>query len=580
MFEKENFSLMSKKISKKIEKKEKLSSLVIGDFHFKVSNVQDTDLMTIEIIKIAEEIKPDYIVCLGDTLDRHESIHVTPLENAIKILDALRKIAPLYILIGNHDRPNNSNFLTTEHPFTAVKHWENTYIADNCIEQTIKDRLFLFVPYVPPGRLHEALSFHFSCKERYIGSRDMIMSLVELITDKSKNNSKKTTKNIKNTSKVDSKIDSKVDDQTGQDKKGKKLVITKISKNEKLKAVKKGKETDKKSSKGRKNMKESDNSDDIKKDESENDVVIIDKDKDDDSDEEIKKDNDNEDKKEDEDEDDKKEEEMKIPNYKGMEFEDIFDDLLAETKEIMINDDILPIKRNLFDKYHEKLLHLIFDDLLKPYTAIYAHQEIRHAKMGAIISQDGDVWFPNWPYMISGHVHDYDQLCPNMLYTGTPIQHAYGDRDDKTISLVEWSDDIEKADEDVAEAMLNAYEGIKHKRININVPKKILIKITCEQAKTYKAPPNKQIKLEVSGTSAEIKSIIKHSNIKELTLQNVKIVYKDISILNTEEIAQKQLLCQGLKYSERLYKEIENDPRLLKMYNSIFHTQTPTKKSK
>jgi len=68
-------------------------------------------------------------------------------------------------------------------------------------------------------------------------------------------------------------------------------------------------------------------------------------------------------------------------------------------------------------------------------TCYFAHQEIIGAKMGAIVSKEGDVWPAENSLMISGHIHDYDMLQPNMIYTGTPLMHGVGDKDDKTVSM-------------------------------------------------------------------------------------------------------------------------------------------------
>lgn len=135
----------------------KLTCLVIGDPHFKVTEMKASIAMGKEILRIATEQQPDFIVCLGDTLDRHETIHTDPLCEAVSWLLQLKKIAPVYLLIGNHDRPNNSDFLSSRHPFTAIKEWPGIVVVDQVMVQEIKGQPFFFVPYVPPGRLQEAL---------------------------------------------------------------------------------------------------------------------------------------------------------------------------------------------------------------------------------------------------------------------------------------------------------------------------------------------------------------------------------------------------------------------------------------
>lgn len=131
--------------------------LVIGDPHFKVSNTKDTDLMVEKILELAKKVDPDLIVNLGDTLDRHETIHVSPLKRATGFMNQLRQIAYTVLIIGNHDRPNNSVFLTDDHPFNGMKEWANFLVVDKPEQLMLGEHKLLFVPYVPPGRFLEAL---------------------------------------------------------------------------------------------------------------------------------------------------------------------------------------------------------------------------------------------------------------------------------------------------------------------------------------------------------------------------------------------------------------------------------------
>lgn len=136
--------------------------LVIGDPHFKITEMIASCEMGNAIVKIAQHEKPDFIVCLGDTLDRHETIHSNPLTVATKWLADLTEVAKVYLLIGNHDRPNNSDFLSDEHPFVALKWWDSSRmcVVDKVVIDLIHDTPFFFVPYVPPGRFEEALQTH------------------------------------------------------------------------------------------------------------------------------------------------------------------------------------------------------------------------------------------------------------------------------------------------------------------------------------------------------------------------------------------------------------------------------------
>jgi DNA repair exonuclease SbcCD nuclease subunit len=129
--------------------------LLIGDLHFKVGNKDETDGCCQAILEHLAENEYRFIVVLGDVLDTHEKIHVSPLMRATKFIHAISKYSQAFVLVGNHDRPNNSIFLTDESSLFHLKFLKNI----NLVYTTAltKDG-FLFVPYVEPGRFMEALA--------------------------------------------------------------------------------------------------------------------------------------------------------------------------------------------------------------------------------------------------------------------------------------------------------------------------------------------------------------------------------------------------------------------------------------
>lgn len=132
--------------------------LCIGDPHFQDSNMKDVYVLVDKIIKYAEKMKPTFIVVLGDILHTHEKISVTPFKTATNFLLKLTEISPTYLLIGNHDYKNNSQFLTDNHAFNSLKQWKNMYVVDNVIMHEYDKCKFIFSPYVPVGRFLEALN--------------------------------------------------------------------------------------------------------------------------------------------------------------------------------------------------------------------------------------------------------------------------------------------------------------------------------------------------------------------------------------------------------------------------------------
>ena len=131
--------------------------LCIGDPHYKKNNIVETKNMENRILSYAKKNKPDMIVVLGDILNDFENVTSPVLCRSILFLRKLRKISRLYVIIGNHDRINNQEYLTDIHGFTALKEWKNTYVVDKPIFHEYKGCKFLFVPYVPNGTLLETL---------------------------------------------------------------------------------------------------------------------------------------------------------------------------------------------------------------------------------------------------------------------------------------------------------------------------------------------------------------------------------------------------------------------------------------
>lgn len=334
-----------------------ITALVIGDPHFKIANVRETDAMVDAIVQVAIDKQPDIIVVLGDVLDRHEVIHVSPLTRAINFLASLMVIAPTYVLIGNHDLKNNRQFLSDEHPFSALKYWgPNLIVVDTTTMVTLKGKILTLVPYVPPGRFEEALNM---CS--------------------------------------------------------------------------------------------------------------------------------------------------------GWEAS----------------------------------------------TCIFGHQEFKGAQMGAIISTEGDDWSLANPYVVTGHIHDYQEPQPNILYTGTPIQHAFGDRHDKTISYFTFDSPNQRT----------------HERIDLKLPRKHIIRLTCANVSTYIPDPNCELKIIIRGTSGELKAIKTHVNVVLWKSEGHRIMYKDLPL---EQTSEQLIDLPGAvghapeRFSSVLYGRISGVPSLVTLYTKIF----------
>lgn len=148
--------------------------LLIGDLHFKKDNLDVMSNVCKEILQIVDKYNPDLIVSLGDTLDTHERLYLPALTDATKFYVEISKKCELVVLIGNHDRQNNSDFLSEIHPFIGLKGHHNITIVDTTIWD--KEKNFIYVPYVPNGKFNEALS-----KVNYYPFRDDNVEIPRLL---------------------------------------------------------------------------------------------------------------------------------------------------------------------------------------------------------------------------------------------------------------------------------------------------------------------------------------------------------------------------------------------------------------
>ena len=131
--------------------------LIVGDIHIKPNNLAYIDELLEKLLALIQERNIKTVVLLGDILHDFNRIETATLNKALdfftRITSALED--QLYIIVGNHDYINNTQFLSREHWMNSFKHFKKIVIVDTVLRDT--QHSFLFVPYVPPGRFIEAL---------------------------------------------------------------------------------------------------------------------------------------------------------------------------------------------------------------------------------------------------------------------------------------------------------------------------------------------------------------------------------------------------------------------------------------
>lgn len=128
---------------------------LIGDIHFRSSfRILDEDYLKRCLAK-AKELKPDLIIQLGDILHEFCEDPDGPRALAEELIEGLSSVSKTYIIVGNHERPKNTTFLTNEHPYRMFKYVENCTICWDIVYNP--EWKFCFTPYIPTGRYIEAL---------------------------------------------------------------------------------------------------------------------------------------------------------------------------------------------------------------------------------------------------------------------------------------------------------------------------------------------------------------------------------------------------------------------------------------
>lgn len=142
--------------------------IAIGDPHISDRHMSmTTEAMntTYELVSRRKDIP--FVVVMGDVFDRHNNLKLEHMKLAFDWLKKLSSITRTYVLVGNHDRVNNKDFLSQVHPYMGWNGIEKLHIIDRPHIIQYGDRYRIcFMPYVPPGRFKEAIDIYISAKHK------------------------------------------------------------------------------------------------------------------------------------------------------------------------------------------------------------------------------------------------------------------------------------------------------------------------------------------------------------------------------------------------------------------------------
>lgn len=147
----------------------------------------------------------------------------------------------------------------------------------------------------------------------------------------------------------------------------------------------------------------------------------------------------------------------------------------------------------------------------KTADCIFAHQEFYGCKMGAIVSVEGDKWSDEYPPVVSGHIHA-KQTIGNVYYTGSAMQHAFGESEQNIIAILEWNKPN------------TLYKLTEH---DLKLPRKKIVYADVDNIDEFKLPETKdKIKVTISGNYDEFKAFKRSKKYKELIDSGTKVIFK------------------------------------------------------
>ena len=171
--------------------------------------------------------------------------------------------------------------------------------------------------------------------------------------------------------------------------------------------------------------------------------------------------------------------------------------------------------------------------------------------MGAIISTAGDEWPKFAPFLISGHIHDFQRLAPNLTYIGTPIQHSFGETQDKAIIY------FESKGGDLDKSIV---------RVKLGLKPKVTVFVSPDQIAEYIPTEKTTVKLVIRGTEHELKSIP----------NNILVALREQGvIINKEVITKKVDVRKHKKLIEQFGKE-QKIPSLVEIVTELIKNGNPT----
>jgi DNA repair exonuclease SbcCD nuclease subunit len=179
-----------------------------------------------------------------------------------------------------------------------------------------------------------------------------------------------------------------------------------------------------------------------------------------------------------------------------------------------------------------------FMEMLNEFTAqewqqahmICAHQSFDGAKIGALMIENIESWPADAPYIVSGHIHEKQQVQPNLLYVGSSQQTSFAETDDKTLCLININTSL-------------STPSINHQSISLDVKRNRIIRCSVAELNNNSISifPNHIYKIVVVDDESIIKTFKKSSVYKQLNqVANIKSIQFKPIVSSSQHISQNE----------------------------------------
>lgn len=184
---------------------------------------------------------------------------------------------------------------------------------------------------------------------------------------------------------------------------------------------------------------------------------------------------------------------------------------------------------------------------VKDFDLVCHHSEVANCSINKLSGSKCDIWEPDYPLAIGGHIHSFEIVANNMIYIGTPMQHCFGESpENKGIFILD--------------------ENLELELIELNIPKKITIKIDYKDISTVVISPKDKTRLIIRGPKSMVKEILHNDEYKQ-KFKGVRIMFDDVSVKKKSSIEFRS----NMSFIDRLKSSLDANPIMKEKFEKFFN---------